>query len=560
MGRRISQLLSHFAWPACWATIALLAPGFAAEADDVPLHRQVDALIVAKTPEYDKIAAPLVADDEFLRRITLDLTGTLPTREQSQRFLDDADPDKRQKLIDQLLASPEYARHMQQTFDVILMRRLPAKNVSAAEWQTFLQSAFAENKPYNQIVAEILSADGSDLKNRGPARFYLDRNGDTNAITRDIARVFLGRNLECAQCHDHPEVDDYLQSHFYGISAFLVRSYIFKDPKLKKVVFAEKAEGEVKFRSVFIESKKDSTTPPRVIDGKPFPDPEIKKADLYVVKPAKNVRPFPKYSRRDLIDEAIGSAQNRRFARTTVNRFWSILMGRGLVHPIDFDHSANPPSHPELLDLLTDEFIAHKFDVRWLQRELTLSNTYQRSSRREPAAIAAASEVPEAAFAQGIMKPLSPVQLASAILQATGEADVQRNTLGDKLTEATLHQRLNRLSNIIVKLFAEPAGELLGDFDSRVNQVLFLSNDPTSAGLINQRSGNLVDRAAKLPADNPAAVADELFLSAFSRRPTEEETKEVEQYLAGLTDKKRIEALQELTWAFITSAEFRFNH
>ena len=560
MGRRIPHMRPRFAWSACWAVAMLLVPHLAVGADEVPLHQQTDLHIVAKTPDFENIAAPLAADDEFLRRITLDLTGTLPTREQTQQFLDDADPDKRHKLIEQLLASPEYARHMQQTFDVILMRRLAAKNVSAAEWQTFLQKSFAENKPYNQIVSEILSADGTDPKKRGPARFYLDRNGETNAITEDIARVFLGRNLECAQCHDHPEVDDYLQSHYYGISAFLVRSYIFKDPKLKKVVFAEKAEGEVKFRSVFIETKKDNTTPPRVIDGKPFPDPDIQKADLYVVKPAKNVRPIPKYSRRDLIDEAIGSAENRRFARTAVNRFWAMFMGRGLVHPVDFDHSANPPSHPELLDLLTDEFITHKFDIKWLLRELTLSTTYQRSSRREPAAIAVASEVPETAFAQAIMKPLSPVQMASAILQATGEADVQRKTLGDKLTEVALHKRLDRLSKIIVKLFAEPAGELPGDFDSRVNQVLFLSNDPTSAGLVNQRTGNLVDRAAMLPADNPAAVADELFLSAFSRRPTEDEAKEVEQYLTGLTDKKRIEALQELTWAFITSAEFRFNH
>ncbi|MBT4864342.1 MAG: DUF1549 domain-containing protein [Planctomycetaceae bacterium] len=556
----MSYMRPRIAWSACWAVVALLVPGLVVGADDVPLHQQIDSHIVAKTPEFEKIAAPLAADDEFLRRVSLDLTGTIPTREQALQFLEDTDPGKRQKLIEQLLASPEYARHMQQTFDVILMRRLPAKNVSAAEWQTFLQKSFAENKPWNQLVAEILSADGTDPKNRGPARFYLDRNGETNSITQDIARVFLGRNLECAQCHDHPEVDDYLQSHYYGISAFLVRSYNFKDPKLKKVVFAEKADGEVKFKSVFADSKKDSTTPPRVIDGQPIPDPAMKKEELYIVKPAKNVRPVPKYSRRGLIDEAIGSAENRRFARTAVNRFWAMFMGRGLVHPIDFDHSKNPPSHPELLDHLTDEFIAHKFDVRWLLGELTLSNTYQRSSRREPAAIAAAVEVPEAAFAQAIMKPLLPTQLAAAILQATGEADVQRKSLGKKLTEAALHQRLTGLSNIIVKLFADPAGELPRDFDSRVNQVLFLSNDPRSTGLVNQKAGNLVDRAAKLPTDNPAAIADELFLSAFSRRPTEEETKEVEQYLTGLTDKKRIEALQELTWAFITSAEFRFNH
>ena len=558
MGRRISVLTPDLRQIVCLPILLLV--GSFARADEQPLHQLIDTRIVTKTADYEKIAAPIADDAEFLRRITLDLTGTIPAREAAQRFLDDDDPQKRKKLIDQLLASPEYARHMQQTFDVILMRRLPAKNVSSAEWQTFLRKSFGENKPWDQTVREILAADGLDPKNRGPARFYLDRDGETNAITRDISRVFLGRNLECAQCHDHPEVDDYLQSHYYGISAFLVRSYNFKDPKLKKVVFAEKAEGEVKFKSVFVETKKENTTLPRIIDDEPIPDPTMKKEELYVVKPKKNVRPVPKYSRRSLIDEAIGSANNRHFARTTANRLWAIMLGRGIVHPVDYDHSANPPSHPQLLDLLTDQLIAHKFDVKYMLRELALSNTYQRSSRRETDAIAAAADVPDAAFAQSILKPLQPVQLASAVLQATGEADVHRKSLGAKNNEANLHARLAGVQNRFIKLFAEPAGELPRDFDSRVDQVLFLSNDPLFASLVKNKTGNVVNRAAAMMPEDTAAIAEELYLSTLTRRPTAEEAKEVEIYLSTVEKEKRIQAYEELVWAFVTSSEFRFNH
>lgn len=527
--------------------------------DEPPLWEQIDRLVAAGTPGYEELAAPLAADAEFLRRVTLDLTGTIPHRDVTREFLDDPDPDKRARAIDRLLASPEYARHMQRTFDVILMRRLPAKNVSAAEWRTFLRGALAANKPYDEIAREILAADGLDPKNRGPARFYLDRDGDVDAVTRDVARIFLGADLQCAQCHDHPEVTDFLQQHYYGISAFLVRSFVFKDPKLKKAVFAEKAEGEVKFRSVFIETKEDETTPPRIFDGTAFEDPKLAKDALYKVKPAKNVRPVPTYSRRQKLARAVASAENRRFARTAANRLWALMMGRGLVHPVGFDHSGNPPSHPELLDVLTDALIEHRFDVKWYLRELTLSKTYQRSSRVS-AGENDASEIDEAAFAQAIMKPLSPAQLAWAMLEGTGTTDVHRAALGEKLNEETLYQRLDGIEERFVSLFAEPPGELPRDFDSRVDQVLFLSNDPTVVGLVTRKTGNLADRAAKLPADNPQAVAEELFLTTLSRRPSEEDVRDVEQYLKGLTGDERGRAMEELVWALVTTAEFRFNH
>jgi hypothetical protein len=477
------------------------------------------------------------------------------------------------------------------------MRRLPAKNVSAELWETFLRSAFAENKPWDQITREILGSDGVDKEQRGPARFYLDRNGEVNEITRDIASVFLGANLECAQCHDHPEYDDWKQEHYYGISAFLVRSSLFTDPKTKTTMLAEKADGEVKFESVFDvrdkKSKGPKSTLPRLFDEVAFTEPEFKKGEEYDVKPAKNVRPVPKYSRRAQLPAAITAPENERFARTAANRLWAIMLGRGLIEPVDMDHAGNPPSHPELLDVLTAEFAAHQFDIKWFLREVALSQTYQLSSRRAPldSTVAAvtdegsripqnsgdagdaaetpenaripgnsAAEVGEAAFAQAILKPLSPAQFAWAILEAVGEADVQRQSLGAKSNEENLYKRLDNFESTFVGRFSGTPGEPPAGFESTVDQVLFLSNDNLVRNLIKPKPGNLADRLNKLPADNPQAIADELFLSVLTRPPSEDDIRDVTDYLADRSPEARTAAIAELIWALVTSAEFRFCH
>eukprot|EP00913_Durusdinium_trenchii_P022822 g21426.t1 len=503
------------------AVTATSSNAFAADT----LHQQIDRLIAAKTPDYAKIAAPVTSDAEFLRRITLDLTGTIPTAAQVRAFLADKSADKRVKVVDRLLASPEYARHMQRVFDVMLMRRLPQKNVSTTEWQKFLRESFAKNKPWDQLVREILAADGRNPKNRGPAAFYLDRNADVNEITRDIGDVFLGADLECAQCHNHPEVDDFKQEFYYGISAFLVRSYLFKDKKLKKSILAEKGVGEVSFESVFEvrdkKSKGPKSTPPKVFNIKMPGEPKFKKGQEYKTKPSKTTAGVPKFSRRAKLPEVITSPKNTRFARTAVNRVWAMLLGRGIVHPLDMDHSGNPPSHPKLLDLLTKEFQAHQFDLKWLIREIVLSQTYQRASKAAPSGSSAKAEVPpESTFAQAILRPLSPAQFAWAALEATGQADVQRKSLGKKLTEEALHKRLVSYENRWVSLFGGQPGNPPEDFQSTVDQVLFLCNDKMMVSLISPRSGNLADRLSKIPADQPAKIAEELFIVVLSRKPT----------------------------------------
>ncbi len=345
-----------------------------------PLHRRIDQLIAAGHKDFARIGAPLAGDAEFLRRVYLDVTGIVPSTDEARAFLADTAADRRVKLIDRLLASAKHAFHLATTFDVLLMDRRGDKHVKRPEWLGFLRESFKANKPYDQLVREILSADGSDPKTRPAARFFLDRDGEPHILTRDISRLFLGMNLQCAQCHDHPLVNAYKQDHYYGIYAFLNRSYVYTDKAAKLSVFAEKGDGDVSFSSVFV-AKVTKKTGPRLPEGAEIPEPKLDKGQEYV-KPIKvGERSIPKFSRRAELAATLTSPENSRFARSAVNRIWALYLGRGLVHPIEFDHAGNPPSHPELLKLLTEEFIAHQHDLRWLTCAILLSDTYQRLQR-----------------------------------------------------------------------------------------------------------------------------------------------------------------------------------
>ena len=565
MNPRRFGLLFRVLAPAALLAVTVCSLGISRCFAVEPLRSQIDRLIAFQTPDYDKLAAPIASDEEFLRRIYLDLTGWTPTIAQAREFLDDASPKKREKLVDRLLASPEHARHMQRTFDTMLMRRLPQKNVPVAEWEKFLRDSFAQNKPWDQIVREILTNDGSDPANRGPARFYLDRDGDVNQITKDIGKLFLGVNLDCAQCHHHPQIDDYRQDHYYGISAFFVRSFVMTD-KEKRVVFAEKADGEVTFESVFDIRDKISKGPKssgmKLFEGLTISEPKFDKVDdAYVVKPDdkdKTIRPVPRFSRRVKFAEWVASSDNRRFCRTTANRLWNMFFGRGIVHPVDLDHSDNPPSHPLLLALLTEEIATRGLDLNSIIREIVLSQTYQRSSRRPENAGAPAPR--DEQFAVALLRPLTPAQFAWSMMQATGEADLHRVAQGDKLTEDSLHNALVVYEQRFAQLFGGEPGSPPTSFESTADQVLFLANDPVMVSFLSQKAGNLTDRLAKLPVDNPQALADELYLSVLTRKPTAEDSADVQAYLADQTGDARVAAIRDLIWALLTSSEFRFNH
>jgi hypothetical protein len=282
-------------------------------------------------------------------------------------------------------------------------------------------------------------------------------------------------------------------------------------------------------------------------------EPKFDKGEEYTVAPAKDVKPVPKFSRRAELAAQLTAAENVQFRRNAANRLWALVMGRGLIHPVDMDHGANPPSHPELLDLLADEFGTMKFDVRAFLRELALSKTYQRASM-PPAGTKPAAP---ASFAVALLKPLTPEQLALAMLQVTGQTDVERKTLGAKLNEAALYARLAPSVTQFVNLFGGRVGQA-ADFEATLDQALFVANGKVLRTLLTPNAaGNLTARLAALKEDGE--VAEELYLSVLTRLPEEDERKAIVAYLKR-READRTAALGELAWALLASAEFRFNH
>lgn len=347
-----------------------------APAGSLALHERIDRLLEA---ERLAPAGPKSDDGEFLRRAMLDLHGIIPSAEEAQAFLDDKSPDKRAKLIDRLLASPRFVRQLATTFDVMWGERLGEKMIKSAEWYDYLYTSFADRKPYDVMVREILTADDVDPKLRPASKFFHDRDSEPNVMTRDIGRLFFGMDMQCNQCHDHPIVDDYRISDYYGLYAFVNRTYLAGDKKKGSVkVLAEKADGEANFKSVFTGEASDKV-PPRVPRGAVVAEPTFAKGEEFAVKPTKDVIGVPKFSRRKALAAAATAGDNELFDRNAVNRIWAFVFGRGLVHPVDFIHPDNPPTHPEVLDLLAAEFRARKYDVRDIVRELVLTRAYERS-------------------------------------------------------------------------------------------------------------------------------------------------------------------------------------
>ena len=542
------------------------------------LHRGIDRIVESK---IEGEIAPLATDAEFLRRVSLDLAGVIPTAAEARAFLDDPSAYKRQRRIDDLLGTPEYAWRMQDVFDAMLMERRDDLYVPAAEWKAFLRRSFAENVPYDRLVTEILSADGTDPRTLGAAKFYLDRLADPNSLTRDVGRMFLGRDMQCAQCHDHPLIDDYKQAHYYGIFAFLNRTSLL-EIDTKTSVLTEKASGDVTFTSVF-KKKVTHKTGPRILDGKPVAEPSVPKGAEYLVTPDKKARQgaIPRFSRRGLLAERLTSPSVPEFSRNIVNRLWATMMGRGIVHPLDLHHGENPPSNEELLSLLASEFVAMRYDVKAFLREVALTRVYQRSSEPPPSESRGDESGGSSTFAVACLKTETPEQLAWSVMQGLGlvaqtrtqvvaklegndpklraifQTDARRRALRDTIIEERVHDQLDRNVLPFVRQFAAAAGQPQDATEPTVHQALFLSNGRQIQNWLAPAKETLIGRLAG--SADVQAVADEMYLSLYTRRPTDEERAEVATYLAGRA-KDRVAALQEMAWALLASTEFRFNH
>jgi len=568
----ISSLLRHIALPSGVSSAIFLLAHVAIGAAP-PLHAEIDRHIEAVLPKFKLTTTAGVAEDEeFLRRATLDLTGNIPTADDVRNFVRDKSPTKRTALIDRLLSSDEYARHMAVTFDVMLMERRLDGHVTSDEWRGFLAESFRKNKPLDVLVRELLVSDGSDPATRPAAKFFLDREAVHDTLVRDIGRLLLGVDLQCAQCHDHPTVTDYRHLHYYGLHVFIAGTKLYRPATGDKLMsLQEEVVREATFASVF-EPEVQNKTGPRLLSGPAMEIPTFKAGEEYVEKPSAKTRAVPKFSLRKALSKTLPRAETREFSRNMANRLWAHLMGRGLVQPLDMHHSANPPSHPELLTLLSDELTAMKFDVRRFLREVALSNAYQRSSLA-PAGFSP-DEVPEESFAMANLKGLGPEPLFASLVRATGNGVTLERQIDEALAKepakkepvkqdvgdatrakAREVERAKRVKEF-TELFGSPAGSPEGEFQASLPQALFLANAESIAAWLQPQNDNLTMRLAKL--SQPPQLAEELYLSMLSRRPTAIETAAVQQHLSEVKDRKS--AIEQLVWSLAASAEFRLNH
>jgi hypothetical protein len=389
-----------------------------------PLHRQIDALIAKAHPEGQ---AGLVNDADYLRRVYLALHGVIPSADKAREFFADKAPDKRAKLVDALLADAQFARWMAVSFDIMLMERRPEAHTKSQPWRDWLEESFKANKPWDALVREIVTADGADEKTRRIARWLLERQADPNALTKDVGRVFLGRDVSCSQCHDHPRIDDYLQRDYAGIQAFFARTYLFRPDNKKPAIVGEQVVGETTYLSVF--TKVGGDAQPRLPGAQAIAD--LSKGEWLVAPDSKNkaLRPIPKESRRALLASALGDGKHPAFRRNIANRLWAFVFGRGIVEPLDLQHSANPPSNPALLDLLAEQGAAMKFDMRGFVRELALTDAFQRS-------LDLPAMPPGVAQIKGMLPGLQ--QQATALEKTQGELESQFRKDQKALVEAQL--------------------------------------------------------------------------------------------------------------------------
>jgi len=523
-----------------------------------PLHVELDKLIAAKAVGP---IAPRSDDAEFFRRVKLDLNGQVPSVSETRVFLKDTSAKKRSKLIDQLLNNDVFAEHWTDRLSVMLLERQNLGKITDGEWRKFLVNTLKGKPRWDVMAKEMVEAKG--LGESRPAMKFLG-TADHHKMTENIARLFLGMDLKCAKCHDHPSVDEWKQAHYWGLYSYLNQTKNATNSKDKQAYLVEGvATKKVDFQSVFKMEKEN--TGPRLPGSKEVAIPIFEKGKEFEKSAAEGLPGVPKFRPRELLARDLTSKDNTYFVRNGVNRIWYLMMGRGLAHPLDEVHGQNPPSHPKLMELLMYEFAAQDFDVKWLVREIALTESYQRSSRL-PKDV---KDISAESYRTAHPKAMTPEQLLRVVLKATGNEARVRALVAPKDAEKfdrrgyftgtnlEMPPSYEEIRALWLLTYAEPAGMPEVDFLPGLNKALFLMNDRMIQDWLKPQKGNLIERLTKFK--TPKQISEEMYLSMLARMPQPEEIETVKGYLEA-NKNRRTEALGDLTWSLLTSTEFRLNH
>lgn len=481
------------------------------------------------------VPAPPASDAEFHRRVTLDLIGRIPTVAEVRAFLADDDPDKRSCLIDRLLASPEHSRHFAETWRALLLPEADSDREMRyfeAGMEAWLVEFRSQRRGFDELVRDLLTVPIAgpdqtpqvvlrDLNRPNPIAFIASKDAEPGKLAAATTRLFLGIRLECAQCHDHP-FDTWTSEQFWNQAAFFAGI-----ERRGRGAFAPLIEAP-NTRMIPV-MHTEATVPARFLD------------DTYP-------RTEEGVSSRRALAEWITAPGNPYFARAIVNRVWGQLMGVGLVDPVDDFQSANPPSHPELLDDLAEHFIAADFDLDFLYRAICRSNAYGRTSRETDA-----SQNDPHDFARMSIKPLSVEQLDASLLLALGEEEGADGSPGGRGRTSA--------RRIVANMFhTEPDS---GPPITSILQSLMLMNSDLVDAAADPAKSSRLKRVLRDYPDDIEHQLDALYLATLSRLPTSDEAERLVAHVqdaASSDPSERARRLGNVFWALLNSAEFRWNH
>ena len=489
-----------------------------------PQRNFIDKLVDNKLDKLNIHPSGVCSDPDFLRRAHLDIIGTLPTPAEARAFLSSNDPDRRRKLVDSLTKRPEFADYWALKWaDLLRVDRLKLGHKQAYSYYSWIRESFAENKPLDQFAREVVTANGA-LTDAPAGNLYkvVSKPGE---LASTVSQVFLGVRIECARCHHHP-YDRWSQTDYYGMQAFF-----------SQLAFKTHPRGQV-----LTATRRTSTKHPRT-------KAEVYAHALTTTMPETN----PEGDRRVVLADWMTSPENPWFAQNFVNRMWAHFLGRGIIEPVDDVRLTNPPSNPALLKALEEDFVREGYDFRQLIRAITDSRTYQLSTTPNES-----NQRDEQNYSRALLKRMDAEVLLDAICQTTGVPEKFR---GMPTGYRAIQLWDSQVPNYFLKVFGRPSRsspcECERVTEPNVSQVLHVLNSPRVHSKLSHTSGQLVKMSTGIKDDRK--LTEELYLTFYSRYPTDAEQKSMLAFLSEHSDNRK-QAVEDIAWSMINTVEFLFNH
>jgi hypothetical protein len=517
-------VMARFATFTVGAQIIVLPKGLQFSFPQTAEKNYIDTLVNNKLKNLRVAPSELCTDEAFLRRAYVDIIGMLPAPEEYQRFTSSQSPNKRDLLVDELLGRKEFAELWVMKWAELLQIRSSNQVSYKATllYYNWLQDKIAKNVPMDQMVQELLAAKGGTFKN--PATNYYQNETDTLKVAENVAQVFMGMRIQCAQCHNHP-FDRWTQDDYYGFASFFSQIGRKGTDDPREIVVFNSGGGEVNH------PVRGQPMKPKFLGGD---SPDVAGKD-----------------RRQVLAKWLASPENPYFATNLANIVWAHFFGQGIIEPVDDVRVSNPASNPELLQELGKKFTEYKYDFKKLVRDICTSRTYQLSTQANES-----NQGDTRNFARGGLRRIKAETFLDCISQVT---ETKNKFPGLPVGARAVQIADGTVSNYFLSTFGRATRETVCSCEVKLEPTLsqslhLLNGDATTQKI---QAGNLVGRRLD-EKKTPAQIIEELYVRCLSRKPLPQESAKLEGLVSAEPDKKK--ALEDVFWSVMNSREFMFNH